>query len=178
MWFKIRAMKKFFIAKTLLIKRMIASFSFRRKLMAHEDAGNYAAKHPAGRKPLDSVQESVQSSAKNGTITCVAAHRIAESCGTSPAEVGFTIDYNEYRITRCQLGLFGYAPEKRLVTPAETVSEELEKILRSSLNGKGRLTCSRAWEIAAAQGMKRIDISAACEKLEIRITACQLGAFR
>ena len=145
--------------------------------MAHEDAGNYAAKHPGGKTPDSAVQKSVQDAAKNGNITCVAAHRIAAACGTPPAEVGFTIDYNEYRITRSQLGLFGYAPEKRLVTPAETVSDELEQVLRSSLNERGRLTCSRAWEIAEAQGIKRIDVSAACEKLEIRITACQLGAF-
>jgi len=146
--------------------------------MTHEDAGHYAAKHPEDRKPDPAVQKAVLEAAKNGEVTCGAAHRIAASCGTTPSEVGFTVDYNEFRITKCQLGLFGYAPERRIVTPADTVSVDLEQAIRSSLNEKGRLSCSAAWEIAASQKIKKIDVSAACEKLGIRIAACQLGAFR
>lgn len=157
--------------------RMLTSNKFRRYHMGHEDAGHYAAKHPAERKPDTAVNDAMLKSAKNGDVTCVTAFQIAEQCGVSPAETGFTVDYNEFRITRCQLGLFGYSPEKRIVKPAETVPGELEHAIRSSLNEKGRLTCSAAWKIASEQGLKKMDISSACEKLEIRISRCQLGAF-
>jgi PIN domain nuclease of toxin-antitoxin system len=82
----------------------------------------------------------------------------------------------EVRITRCQLGLFGYAPEKRVVRPAESVSESIRSAVTAKLES-GRLSCADAWEIAEKLHLRKMDVSSACEKLNVRISRCQLGAF-
>jgi hypothetical protein len=40
-----------------------------------------------------------------------------------------------------------------------------------------RLPCAAAFQIAADFKLAKIRISSACEKLKIKISACQLGAF-
>jgi hypothetical protein len=80
------------------------------------------------------------------------------------------------RIIKCQLGLFGYAPEKRIVRPAESVSGMLLNAIKEKLES-GRLSCTDAWGIAEALHLKKMDVSSACEKMNVRISHCQLGAF-
>jgi len=145
--------------------------------MAHEDAGHYAAKHPPNTNLNTGIAEAVNHVMKNGKISCAAAHKIARERKVPPADVGVTIDLLEARINRCQLGLYGYAPEKRIVKPADDVSKELEKTIKDSLIND-RLPCKISWEIAEKFGISRMNISAACETLNIKISACQLGSFR
>ena len=144
--------------------------------MTHEDAGHYGAKHPAGRKLNEKTVEALQQKARDGKISCAAASLIADRLQVSMADVGATIDLLEIHLDKCQLGLFGYSPKKMIVEPAQTVSPALEAAIREALV-KGRLPCRAAWEIAGQTGMTRMDISAACEKLKIKIKPCQLGAF-
>ena len=143
--------------------------------MTHEDAGNYAAKHSPDRKPDEDIAQRVRAAAHNGTINCAASHAIARELQISPSEVGFTIDYLEIRLCKCQLGLFGY-PQGRIVEPAETVSDDLKDEIHTRLID-GRLTCADAWDIAARRRTSRQEIASACEKLGIKISKCQLGAF-
>ena len=144
--------------------------------MSHQDAGHYAKKHPQDRKPKPEIAQAVKQKASNGEISCAAAHRIAEDTKTPPLEIGFTMDCLEIRLTNCQLGLFGYRPQKSVVKPAENVSDALGAAIRRSLV-KGRLSCKTAWEIAQRQGLSKMEISSACETLKIKISPCQLGAF-
>jgi hypothetical protein len=148
--------------------------------MTHEDAGHYAAKHPQGTALNDAIAKAVAKKAskegQNMTLTCAAAHAIAEELGVAPSEVGRSLDLMEVRLTKCQLGLFGYAPQKKIVTPAESVAADLEAAITAAA-ANGRLTCEGAWQLAADQGIKRMEASAACEALGIKVKPCQLGAF-
>ncbi len=74
------------------------------------------------------------------------------------------------------MGLFGYKPEKKVVKPAESVSEEMKKEIAAHLK-EGKLTCADAWAIAKKLKVSKMDVSAACETMGIKITSCQLGAF-
>ncbi len=145
--------------------------------MTHEDRGHYSKKHPPGRTPRPEVVAAVQERAPGGEISCVAAHEIARALEVPPEEVGFTLDRLELRIIRCQLGLFGYTPLKRTVRPADHVPQDLERAIRDSLE-RGRLSCKNAWDLAADFGMAKMAVSSACEALGIKITSCQLGAFK
>ncbi|MCD6485910.1 MAG: hypothetical protein J7K35_01080 [Syntrophobacterales bacterium] len=144
--------------------------------MTHEDAGHYAAKHAAGTQPAPGVEKAVKNKIKDGHITCAAAHKIASDLGVTPTEVGVAVDLMEARLSRCQLGLFGYAPDRRIVNPANEVSHELEEAIRKSLVD-GKITCLSCWEIAKEFGIARMDVASACETLPVRIFSCQLGAF-
>jgi len=144
--------------------------------MTHEDAGHYAAKHPKGVEADPKVVEQIRQKLSNNHITCTAAHEIAVKLSVSPAQVGINIDLLEARITKCQLGLFGYSPQKNIVKPADSVSPDLKNAIETGLID-GRISCERCWEIARHKGLKKIEVASACETLGIKIKPCQLGAF-
>ena len=144
--------------------------------MTHENAGHYAAKHGAKTRPTPAVSQALRAAIKDNTVTCAAAHKIARALNVPPAEVGVAVDLMEARLIRCQMGLFGYAPEGRIVKPADEVSPELEGAIRESLID-GRLPCLSSWEIAERLGLAKMDVACACEALHIKISSCQLGAF-
>lgn len=145
--------------------------------MTEHDRGHYSKKHPIEKKIDPAIAKAVTDKAKDKKITCAAAFKIADGCGATPSEVGFTIDRLEVRIVRCQMGIFGYEPENKAVKPMDNVPEGLEKIIRAKLNKDERLTCASAWEIAKALKIPKMDVSSACERLGIKIKPCQLGAF-
>lgn len=118
----------------------------------------------------------VNERAKEGTLGCAEAFRIAAELDVPPQVVGEAADAAHVRLVRCQLGLFGYGERKRLVRPAQNVPPELEQAIRESL-AEGRLPCATAWAIADRLGLERMDVSNAAERLGIRIKPCQLGAF-
>jgi len=144
--------------------------------MTHEDGGHYAKKHPLDRKVDPKVAEAVKQRASNGEISCTATHKISSDFNISPSEVGFTTDFLEIRIVKCQLGLYGYGPKKRIVKPAETVSQRLKDAINQSLVN-GRIPCRAVWDIAERLTMGKMEVSSACEALKTKISSCQLGAF-
>ncbi len=145
--------------------------------MTHEDAGHYAAKHPPGTELNPSVAEAVKQKGAGDSLSCAAAHAIAGNLGIPPGDVAVTLDLMEVRINKCQMGLFGYKPEKKIVGPAENIPPELETaIKKQSINN--RLTCLECWEIAETLETNKMDVSTACETLDIKINNCQIGAFK
>ena len=145
--------------------------------MSHEDAGHYKAKHPEGLKMHSGAAERIQQQSSEGRITCTAAHKIVAEVGISPGEIGKTIDLMELRITKCQLGLFGYETEKRsIVTPAEAVAKKVKARLMEGAE-EGKISCLSLWQAAEDLGLSRLEISAANEALGLKICCCQLGAF-
>lgn len=144
--------------------------------MTHEDRGHYSKKHPPDRQPRPETEEAVKNRSKEGEVPCAVAFTIVDDLNVTPEEVGFTIDSLENTIVKCQLGLFGYRPQKRIVKSAESVSEELQKAINSSLVDE-RLPCATAWSLAERFGLPKMEISSACEKLQIKVSSCQLGAF-
>jgi hypothetical protein len=144
--------------------------------MTGHDRGHYSKKHPEGKKVDPAIAKAVADKAIDKKLTCAAAFKIADTCGVTAGEVGFTVDMLEVHIIRCQMGIFGYEPEKKAVKPMENVPVDLESTIRGKLTN-GRLTCASAWEIAKNLNMPKMHISSACEKLGIKIKPCQLGAF-
>ncbi len=145
--------------------------------MTHEYEGRYREKHARGSQVDSSLAKRLGEKARDGRLTCSSAFTVAAATGASPGEIGRTADLLELRITKCQLGLFGYGSERRnIVEPAETVSEELEQALREAVVN-GRLPCEKAWEIAEQFGLSKMEIASACERLKLRLGLCQLGTF-
>lgn len=144
--------------------------------MTHRDAGDYSKKHGAGEEPDPAVAKAVTAAADAGKIACARVFSIASGLGVSPSEAGKTVDLLKIRLVKCQLGLFGYTPEKSIVKPAEKVSPELESAIRSRLTDE-RLPCVQAWQIADELNLTKLDVSCAAEALGIRVKPCQLGAF-
>ncbi len=124
----------------------------------------------------DTIAEAVKERAKEGMLSCGGAFRIAERLSVNPLKVGETADALGIRLYRCQLGLFGYDGEERIVRPADDVSSELEQAIREGLI-VGRLPCAVAWAIANRFGLPKRRVADAAEYLDIRIGQCQLGAF-
>ena len=144
--------------------------------MTDKNKSHYANKHRPGRNINPEIKEALKQAAAGGEIPCAIAFKIASDLNVQPAELGVTADLLEMRLTKCQLGLFGYQPEKRIVKPAQNVSKDLEKKIRKGLEN-GRLPCVTAWNIAKDMGIRKMAISSACEVLEIKISYCQIGAF-
>ncbi len=114
--------------------------------------------------------------AKNKELPCAVAFDIADKMLISPAEIGAWADRLKIRLVKCQLGLFGYQPEKKIIKPLDEVGAELGAEITKALIG-GRLPCASAWKIAEKQKIGKMEVSAACEKMGIKIKPCQLGAF-
>jgi len=137
---------------------------------------DFSKKHSPDRKVNEELAGAVKARAKDEELPCAVAFSIAEEMNVPPEEVGFTLDALDIRLVKCQLGLFGYKPIKRIVKPAENVAPDIEKAIRRSL-ANGRLACAEAWRIADRYGLRKMEVSSACEALGIKISACQLGSF-
>ena len=145
--------------------------------MTHEYDGRYREKHSLNIQLDPTLTKLVSETAKDGRLACASAFTIAKETGANPTDVGRAADLLEIKIAKCQLGLFGYTKKKRnIVEPAETVSAELEQAFREGLV-EGRLPCKKGWDIAERFGLSKMEITAACERLNIRLGHCQLGTF-
>ncbi len=127
-------------------------------------------------KPDAEIQSKIIKRAKDGEIPCAVAFDAANQLGITPAEVGQYADRAKLRLVKCQLGLFGYQPEKKIVKPADTVAPDMETAIKSELVND-RLPCKSAWMLAEKFDVRKMAVSGACETLEIKIKPCQLGAF-
>ena len=144
--------------------------------MSRKDKGHFADKHPKGTVADPAVVSALALHVSNGMVTCAAALGIADDLKVAPSDVGVAIDLKEYRISKCQLGLFGYEPDKKFIKPSDNVESGLEKALRHSAVDE-RVSCIETWQIARRLDIKRMAVSAACEALSIKVKPCQLGAF-
>ena len=113
---------------------------------------------------------------RNGELACAVAFSVAEELGKTPQQVGKAADLLGFRLVKCQLGLFGYAPEKKIVKPKRPEDPELAAAIREAA-AQGRLSCRETWRIAARFGLRKMAVSSACEALGQKIKPCQLGAF-
>jgi len=143
--------------------------------MTHQDKGHYAKKH-TGRQINETIAEKIRTLANDNCLMCASAHKIGKTLNIAPSEIGVQIDLLEYRIAECQLGLFGYSDGEKKINPDIEIEPALnEQLDRTSKDG--RISCLECWTIAKNLKIKRIDVASACEKKNIRIKPCQLGAF-
>ncbi len=144
--------------------------------MTHKDAGNYAGKR-RGAKLNEAIAARIKKKISDNRISCAEAHSIAAALNVDPDDVGTAIDLLEVRIIQCQLGLFGHGKEKNIPALPDKVDPGIGPAISSSLVN-GRLACSAAWDIAKRFNVSKAMISAVCEKMKIKISPCQLGAFK
>jgi len=144
--------------------------------MTRQEGQKFADKHGSDTHLNDRIKDHITRQAKNNELPCALAFKIADELDVSAAEVGKTADLMEIELVKCQLGLFGYKPDKKIVKPQNTENQDLESAIRNSLVD-GALSCEKAWEIARNYDVRKMNVSAVCEQLNIKIKPCQLGAF-
>jgi len=130
---------------------------------------------------VEEIEQAVRDEAVGGELTCAAAFSIATRLSVDPLHVGQVADALGVRLTRCQLGLFGYGPKSegkhRRVSAMTDVPSDLKHAILAAVDRDGKLTCGAAWQIADGVGVSRQIVSNAAEGLSVRIKDCQLGAF-
>ena len=144
--------------------------------MTRQKGQKFADKHAPNTQIDERIRDHINRHAKNNELPCALAFKIADELNVSAAEVGKTADLLEMMLVKCQLGLFGYKPSKKIVAPKAPENQNLERAIRDSLID-GDLSCDKAWEIARRFDVSKMTVSAACEQLKIKIKPCQLGAF-
>ena len=144
--------------------------------MSQKDRGQFSMKHGPDASVGSELRQAVLKRAVNGQLPCAVAFEVAKDFDISPATVGQAADLLELPLVKCQLGLFGYRPNKKIVKPAESVSPDLQHALSGAVVDD-RLSCETAWKIADRLGIQKMKVSAACDAMSIKIKPCQLGAF-
>ena len=135
--------------------------------MTGDHPGKYSRKHPAGTAPDPAIVAALGEVTEDGRVSCAVAHDLADELAVTPAAVGRTMDLLEYRIVKCQMGIFGYEPEKKIVKPATAVSDELRDRLPEGRASRSHLLC-RLLEGRRGSGIQKIAVAAACETLGSR----------
>ena len=133
-------------------------------------------KHKNDNQPDPAISQEIQMRLRKDALACAVAFDIAGKLGCAPAEVGRTADLLQISLVKCQLGLFGYKPQKKIVDSRMPQEPALGDAIRDGLVDD-RLPCKTAWRIAAQFGVPKMTVSSACEALGIKIKPCQLGAF-
>ena len=144
--------------------------------MTGEKSQKFSEKHGPKASVDNLIKDKIQEKAKGGELPCAVAFKIAKELGMPPAEIGKTVDLLDLRLSKCQLGLFGYKPDKKSVKARAPENRQMEGAIRNALVD-GKLACCDAWDIASRFKVPKMAVSGACESLSIKIKPCQLGAF-
>ncbi len=124
------------------------------------------------------LEEKIREHLIAGRLPCPSAFMIAGQTGITPAEVRREADRLGIRISRCQLGLFGFEEfgTRGLVHPLERIPPRIEEKLKAGLVD-GSLPCITAWRIASEERIAKFLVGCAAQTASIRIGPCQLGCF-
>ena len=124
------------------------------------------------------LKHEITAFSKDGRISCAAALSLASKYQAEPAMVGEMIDELKISIELCQLGLFGYGPEKKknIIEP-DTIPSDISQWIEDAKSGVGYLTCADIFAKAKETSRSKALLAGACEKMELKIRACQIGAF-
>jgi hypothetical protein len=144
--------------------------------MTRADGPKFSKKHESGAQIDPVLRDRLQQKAAGGEVACALAFQVADVLETSPAEIGRALDLLELKLNKCQLGLFGYRPGKKIIQAKPVEDRRMETAIRNALVD-GKLSCRAAWDIAGRFGVPKMAVSSACEALGIKIKPCQLGAF-
>jgi hypothetical protein len=144
--------------------------------MARQKGKSFVEKHGPDAKPDNLIKNEILKRTHKNEIPCAVAFEIAETLQVPAHAVGMTVDLMNYKLVKCQLGLFGYQPEKKIVKSQDPVAEDLKNAIYDALD-QGKLSCKKAWEIALRFKIHKMKVSGACESMGIKVKPCQLGAF-
>ncbi len=144
--------------------------------MQREEGQKFAEKHESNAQLNEKIKVHIIRQTKKNELPTAEAYKKAAEHKVSPAEVGKTADLLELMLVKCQLGLFGYTPQKKIVKPKAAENPDLTSAIRDA-RVDGKLSCENAWEIARRFDVSKMRVSSVCEQLNIKIKPCQLGAF-
>jgi hypothetical protein len=136
----------------------------------------YSEKHSSNMRPDPMIEKEINDRCGKQVISCARAFQIAERLKVKPMEVGRTADLMNIQVVKCQLGLFGYKPDNKIVRAEETSNRALQDAVTGSSEDK-RLTCKKAWQIAGQLKISKLEVSNVSQSNGIKIKSCQLGAF-
>ncbi|MDL1967342.1 MAG: hypothetical protein LWW97_02030 [Deltaproteobacteria bacterium] len=135
-----------------------------------------ADKHRPDEKPDSLIKYEILKHSLNNELSCASAFLIAKELNVSPDKVGMITNSINCRLVKCQMGLFGYRPDKKIVKPVKTANQNLKNTIIDNLV-EGKLECKIAWDIASRFKVNKMTASGICEDMNIKINECQLGAF-
>ena len=150
----------------------------RKTRMTTDHKTDFKKKHSGEKTIIPAIEAEINRRVKNGELPCALAFEIVKKSQVPPDEVGRTLDLLNIRLTKCQLGLFGYKPKKKIVKPMDTVDDSatlMAALKKATINNQ--LSCEEIWAIASRFDMSKLTVSSACESMGIKIKPCQLGAF-
>jgi hypothetical protein len=135
-----------------------------------------------------SIRQAMQARLEDGKLPCTQAFAIAQSLNVDPLQVGLAATETGIRISRCQLGLFGYGPKAegkhKIVHAMDQVPERLAGRLRAEAEASRQsptidegITCAAVWRAADGLGYPRIKAASAVEAMGLKVSRCQLGCF-
>ena len=133
-------------------------------------------KKDPGQQPDPVIAREIRLRIKKEALPCAVAFEISRTLGVEPHAVGLTADSMGVSLSKCQLGLFGYSPNKKIVAPRSPDNEAVSRAIFQWLVND-RLPCVAAWSIAAEFSLSKLAVANACEALGVKIKPCQLGAF-
>lgn len=145
-------------------------------MISKDSSKKLADKHGPDAKPDSLIKYEILKHSLNSELSCASAFLIANELNVSPDKVGMTADLINCRLVKCQIGLFGYKPDKKIVRPVKTANQNLKNTITDNLV-EGKLECKIAWDIASRFKVNKMTVSSICEDMNIKINKCQLGAF-
>lgn len=136
---------------------------------------------PGSRAVEPALADAIRVRLKDGRLDCTAAFILAKEKGVTPHAAGEAADTLGIRLSRCQLGLFGFPGHaKAWESPGwkeAAMPQGLEAAVRAALDPDGSLSCSVAWAVADRFGIGRVHLGFLANRLKIKIKRCQIGAF-
>ncbi len=136
----------------------------------------------------ETIYQAILERLQDGKLPCGQAFAIAHKLGVDALAVGLAATDSGIRISRCQLGLFGYGPKAegkhKIVHAMDEVPERLAARLRTEAEAElptggdaGGITCTSVWRSADELGYSRLEAASAVEAMGLRVSRCQLGCF-
>ena len=101
--------------------------------MTREQGPKFSEKHGADTMLDPTVKKKIEDKAKKQEIACAVAFQIAEELKKTPSDIGKSIDLLDIRLVKCQLGLFGYTPEKKAVKPKSPQRPEMKEAIHKAM---------------------------------------------
>lgn len=136
----------------------------------------YSQKHDPNLRPDSRIEKEMKKRDASREIPCALAFEIAEGLGVEPEDIGRTADVLDIPLVKCQLGLFGYQPDNKIIRAEDTTNREIKNaVIESSHNH--RLSCEKAWQIADRFNISKRTVGNLCQANRIKIKDCRLGAF-
>jgi len=135
---------------------------------------------PTGNLTDAALVEAVRASLVDGKLRCARAHAVAAARGTTPQVVGLIADRLDVRLSRCQLGFFGYTNKQGFAesdVADRDVPDGLPEAIRACRNDEGDVSCAALWQIAAQFRIPRMLVGYVSDQMKVHVTPCQLGAF-